>query len=405
MKKLLLITGILIPLFLSAQTGMQKTYFDNGQVEEEGMMEDGKREGEWKEYYESGKLFAVYQYENGMLNGPSVAYHENGALLGKANYVNDMPVGYFVSYNMNGEILETGTFDQQGEKVGVWEYRDYYYEDLMTDNARPVQLKSVKTEKDGELHGVQEEYYRNGQLERREHYSNGERDGLLVRYYENGNLAEKATVIDGEIDGEYIVYHENGKMAELEVYSMGSKEGVWKEFFEDGSLKEKTSYRYDKKHGEYITYSESTGKVSEKGRFANGEKHGVWKEYYWNGFLENKTKYEYGKYISQENYPYQLRLQFENACDKDIQVAIRFKDTEGVWRTKAWYKFESGEDGYVADLHEETEHIFFYAESISDNSTWKGDYNRTVDGKSYPFRKRIVTVGEIAIEKVRLTCN
>ena len=57
-------------LFMSQdQHIMQKTYFDSGQLETEGMLVSGKKHGEWRHYFESGVIRIISIYEQGVKEG------------------------------------------------------------------------------------------------------------------------------------------------------------------------------------------------------------------------------------------------------------------------------------------------------------------------------------------------
>ena len=49
--------------------------------------------------------------------------------------------------------------------------------------------------------GIVEEFYNDGQLERRENRIDGKRDGLRESFHENGQLRIRQNYIDGKVDG------------------------------------------------------------------------------------------------------------------------------------------------------------------------------------------------------------
>ena len=75
--------------------GSFKLYFENGNEEINGMIENNANTGEWKYYYESGKL-------------ESEGY-----------FVDDMPEGRWVWYYESGELKEEGSF-HKGNRVAWW---------------------------------------------------------------------------------------------------------------------------------------------------------------------------------------------------------------------------------------------------------------------------------------------
>ena len=103
-------------------TGYRKSYYDNGQIQIDGEIEDGfwiwakkyyrngqlyfshkykegKLHGKISSYFENGKLKHVETYKNGEMNGEAFYYDENGKIIQKSNY----PNGYAIKYFSNGK--------------------------------------------------------------------------------------------------------------------------------------------------------------------------------------------------------------------------------------------------------------------------------------------------------------
>ena len=113
--------------------------------------------------------------------------------------------------------------DSNGEQIKQLEYE------------KDQQLRKKRL-KDGELDGVWESYYGNGQLRWKENYKDGELDGVWESYYGNGQLRERENYKDGEKDGVSESYYENGQLNEKRIYKDGELEGLMKIYNEDGSL-------------------------------------------------------------------------------------------------------------------------------------------------------------------------
>ena len=62
----------------------------------------------------------------------------------------------------------------------------------------------------GKKHGLEENYYENGQLEGKINYKDGKEDGLAELYYENGQLKMKINFRDGKEDGLWETHNEDG---------------------------------------------------------------------------------------------------------------------------------------------------------------------------------------------------
>ena len=78
--------------------------------------------------------------------------------------------------------------------------------------ARSRSSKSKRFYKDGELDGVLETYYDNGQLKSRGIYKEGNKIGAGERFHPNGRLRAKNHYRDGKLDGIHEIYHSNGDL-------------------------------------------------------------------------------------------------------------------------------------------------------------------------------------------------
>ena len=84
---------------------IKRTYFDNGNIEQEGTyLNDTMRDGWRRGYYENGKLKYSSEYKKGVQNGWTIYYYENGHLKSKTHYLNDLPDGKSFVYDSNANI-------------------------------------------------------------------------------------------------------------------------------------------------------------------------------------------------------------------------------------------------------------------------------------------------------------
>jgi antitoxin component YwqK of YwqJK toxin-antitoxin module len=74
--------------------GLGKTYYESGKLKKEISLKNNKREGLVKRYYESGKLEREDSNKNGKKEGLAKVYYENGAVL-EVQYKNDIAVSGF----------------------------------------------------------------------------------------------------------------------------------------------------------------------------------------------------------------------------------------------------------------------------------------------------------------------
>ena len=71
---------------------------ENGKLSDKGNYKNGKREGSWVWYYDNGQLFSKGNYKNGEYEGEWVWYHKNGQLSSKGNYKNDKQEGELLKW-------------------------------------------------------------------------------------------------------------------------------------------------------------------------------------------------------------------------------------------------------------------------------------------------------------------
>ena len=88
----------------------EKWFHDNGALNLEGNIKDGKREGEFKSYYPSGRLYSVGAFVDGKREGRGLVYHENGQLNIDGDYHDGKPYGLWKFYDTEGNLLYTNEF-------------------------------------------------------------------------------------------------------------------------------------------------------------------------------------------------------------------------------------------------------------------------------------------------------
>ncbi len=149
----------------SIPDGVQKSYYYDGQLEEESRYVQGKKDGVWKWYYENGQLGQESRYVQGPRDGVWKWYYENGKLQNEETYSYRSRNGWLKSYYENGQLKAEGGLVQD------------LFKSLITGI---VEGKAKKN-------GVWKRYYENGQLEQEETYSEGNIIGKPKSFDENGN--------------------------------------------------------------------------------------------------------------------------------------------------------------------------------------------------------------------------
>ena len=164
--------------------GLQKYYYENGQLGYEGFFNEMGMTGFWSFYYKNGQLEEKTFFKDGEKDsGPSISYYPNG------------------------QLWMTGFFSN-GDREGPWEY-----------------------------------YHQNGQLERKGSFKNGESDGPWVVYFEDGQLRERTSYKDGKEHGLWEYFRRDGQRTEV-CYVEGSGVSLV-EYDTNGSVKRKKTTELD----------------------------------------------------------------------------------------------------------------------------------------------------------------
>jgi antitoxin component YwqK of YwqJK toxin-antitoxin module len=86
--------------------GIYHEYYNNGKIKMQGMLKEGKREGDWSYFYENGKVWSLGEYVNGKRNGIGNVFYENGVLRMEGIYKDDQQVGKWKFYSEQGKLIK-----------------------------------------------------------------------------------------------------------------------------------------------------------------------------------------------------------------------------------------------------------------------------------------------------------
>lgn len=87
--------------------------YENGQIQMQGMMKNGKREGLWKSFYEDGTPWSQTTFKEGKKDGPTTTWYENGKKRYEGNYKNDSESGIWKYYDEKGVFIKDFDYDKQ----------------------------------------------------------------------------------------------------------------------------------------------------------------------------------------------------------------------------------------------------------------------------------------------------
>ncbi|NND23134.1 MAG: TIGR02281 family clan AA aspartic protease, partial [Acidimicrobiia bacterium] len=180
-----------------------------------------------------GKFYL--KYDMTLVTGKLRKWHENGQLELEVTVKNGKPVGVAKGWYEDRQLKFEGTY-RDGKLHGV--------EKKWYENGKPWE---TVTWKDGKLDGIYKSWYKNRQLEFEQTYTEGESDGVHKWWYENGQLRSEKTFRDAKLVGVNKDWYENGQLKHETPFKNGKADGVSKYLNENGKLI--TEYNY--KDGKY----------------------------------------------------------------------------------------------------------------------------------------------------------
>jgi antitoxin component YwqK of YwqJK toxin-antitoxin module len=364
-------------------------FYSNGKKSVEGFFKDDEKVGEWLYFYPDGTIEDKSYYVEGEVYGFQFNYDVAGKL-NFTNYIKDEWGYYRVSYDSSEQAIDTlhyvtpvstvyyslnvvgdTTFISplaHNELHGVGKYnpgkissydvtynegdldKDFEIKDVLgrVSAKKSFVLGEIQSNigyngfngkvtykgsyKEGDLHGIEYDYYPDGSIRVETNYVDGEEDGATTWYAPDGNVvlvmmydegilvsygenAEKQNKVDkpvvaikynydngkpkvditlkyGSFDGEWKIYNKNGTIGESRQYKLGNKNGVDTLYNKNGEILKIVPYKGGDTYGEVVEY-DGKGKIIRRTNYLNDEKHG-WEFYYKNGNLFKSFYYYNG---------------------------------------------------------------------------------------------------------------
>jgi len=92
--------------------GSFKLYYENGNEEIIGRIENNTNTGEWKYFYESGKLESEGYFVEDMAEGRWVWYYESGEIKEEGSFHKGNRVAWWYQYDPDGNESDSKNFDE-----------------------------------------------------------------------------------------------------------------------------------------------------------------------------------------------------------------------------------------------------------------------------------------------------
>lgn len=395
--------------------GDVKWYFENGQLKEQCIFQNGIRDGLAQRYDSTGHLIAEGVYkDNRPYSGFFCDQYENQTLLyefkdgeiikktisddSKNNQVlaiftqvhNGNNKHFEVSYyNSTGNFVGRGIYNGKGEQEkGVFAT---YYSDPMT-------VTRLEFLSEGKVDSTYE-FYTDETLKKIDKTINGEQ--INITYYPNGQIIDTLYLEDGYPNsGCYAEFERNmwGKPVNhplaLTNYRNGLPHGKYSVFHKNGVLREKGTYQNGYQTGDVLFYDQS-GEILCKGTYRNHKK--------WDGrFVIDKTirdikSYEQGDL--KETFLYYPNGQLKQYEIKD-SICITYDSIGNEIAKLLYYKKRPYEGTYMnfvtsGSLYATEEYKDGKRTSVIYNSTTGNLSSKVTDSDGYQITTDYFFSGEI----------
>ena len=279
----------------------------------ESSYKNGKLDGMETTYHKNGNLRSEYNYKAGKKEGKFREWYTGGYLKVEGQNTNDLPSGSIREYyppdpdeSVVRTILHKETVYVEGEENAT-----------LTEYSPKGVKTSVRELKDGQSHGIVEEYFDNGVLKLTGTFLNGLKEGEWKELHQDGHERFLYNYTLDKLNGVYKSWHdvvepiveEGEEVSEEELkpvlkeegeYANGQKDGQWQTWYPNESLQSQVIYKSGLENGSYkewwpkYTDSEEDAILKAEGDFILGNKNGVWKTWYANGLMESKNYFENG---------------------------------------------------------------------------------------------------------------
>lgn len=183
-----IMASLLCCMAISLQAEVEKEYFPDGTLKSEIDYKDGTRTATSK----------------GVKNGIERIYYNNGQLAYEVHNIDNKRDGVLKWYEREGPLIKETHY-----KMGKMHGTDKIY----FDNGK---LQFSVNFVDDKKEGIEKEYYSTGQLASKVNYIHGKREGYLKRYHQKGYLMSQVLYKRNYKEGNEVFYDEKGKIIKKE---------------------------------------------------------------------------------------------------------------------------------------------------------------------------------------------
>ncbi|RAV99403.1 toxin-antitoxin system YwqK family antitoxin [Pseudochryseolinea flava] len=265
-------------------------------------------------------------------------FYDDGSVEALGDESGDKRVGRWVYFYSNSEKSAEGSYNTNGEKIGIW---NYYHDSGklssvvdMKSGERTYYFESGKKEKhyflkNDLVDGAVEIYFPTGELKEKATYKNGKRHGKVEIFFPGGVIDETFNYVDGKLEGESLSYFQNGVLFSKIIYKNGERSGPYVQYSANGKLRATGGYLNDNDDGEWKYYF-MNGKLDKVGTYKNSKRVGSWKFYNIDGSLKEEGNYDQeGKVQGDQTTYVNEKKHNVNTFKSDVLVGIAYFDQDG----------------------------------------------------------------------------
>jgi antitoxin component YwqK of YwqJK toxin-antitoxin module len=241
--------------------GICKAWDDQGNTLSEIYYEKGSLENNSTYYFSSGQIQKIIPFENDEIQGEKVEYRENGQIYYKCPYANGKKQGtcnyYWTESDLmasedyeNDKLVNASYFDKFGKKIAfikkgngikaifekeslkkLIQHRNGIAEgkvQIFSQNCEKIQEYFIK---DGHKQGEEILYYSTKQSSKNKtipklkiNFDQGQIRGLVQTWYNNGQLESQREISKNKLNGQSFAWYKNGQIMLVEEYENGKIE-------------------------------------------------------------------------------------------------------------------------------------------------------------------------------------
>ena len=209
--------------------GLTTNWYENGQKSSEVTYKDDNKDGKWTEWYSNGQKKDEGTFKGSIKDGKWIGWNENGTMRYEGNFKDGKKHGQYKDYYEDGEYIRSGV---SKNKIGdIHTITDYIDNKIHGSFLKFHEGQLVIEEKYKQ--GLSEKgiwYHSNGQKLGVYNYKDEEYDGLQTEWYENGQKQKEFIYKDGKKDGKWTKWYENGQKQSEKYYKKNLLHGSLKTY-------------------------------------------------------------------------------------------------------------------------------------------------------------------------------